>query len=98
MLTIVLVINLLLAGLCLGVAWQVWRLKQALGQVADTLIEVEQTAHPVLYGAPQSIAESYQRVEEVCDRIRLVEPQLRRARQAIKLVAWQRQLWRRSSR
>jgi cytochrome oxidase assembly protein ShyY1 len=94
MLTIVLVINVLLAVLCLGVAWQVWRLKQALGQVADTLIEVEQTTHPFLYGAPQSIADRYQRVEEVCDRIRQVEPKLRRARQAIRLVAWQRRRFR----
>ncbi len=97
MLTLVLAINLGLAILCLGVAWQVWRLKRALGQVADTLIEVEQTAHPVLYGAPQTITDSYQRVEEVCDRIRQVEPQLRRARQTIRLVAWQHQLWRRRS-
>jgi cytochrome oxidase assembly protein ShyY1 len=94
MLTIVLVINVLLAVLCLGVAWQVWRLKQALGQVADTLIEVEQTTHPVLYGAPQSITDSYQRVEEVCDRIRQAEPQLRRARQAIRLIVWQRRRFR----
>lgn len=94
MLTIVLVINLLLAMLCLIVAWQVWRLKQSLGQVADTLIEVEQSAHPILYGAPQTITESYQRVEEVCDRIRRVEPQLRRARQAVRLLAWQRRRFR----
>lgn len=94
MLTIVLTINLMLAALCLWVAWQVWRLKRSLGRVADTLIDVEQTAHPLLYGAPQHIAERYQHVEEVCDRIRTIEPQLRRARQAIRVIAWQHQRWR----
>lgn len=90
MLTIVITLNLMLAVLCVGVAWQVWRLKHALGRVADTLIDVERTTHSVLYGTPQTITDSYQRVEEMCDRIRRVEPQLRRARQALRLVAWQR--------
>ena len=55
MFTAVIVINLTICLLCFFVAWKVWKLRQALGRVADTLIEAERHTHAVLYGAPNAI-------------------------------------------
>jgi hypothetical protein len=55
MITIILILNGLLAVFCFYLAWQMWHWRQALAQAADALIEAERVTHEVLHGAPGSI-------------------------------------------
>jgi hypothetical protein len=55
MITIILILNGLLAVFCFYLAWQMWHWRQALAQAADALMEAERVTHEVLHGAPGSI-------------------------------------------
>ena len=94
MLILVLGINVLLAMLCLVVAWQVWKLRCVLGQVADTLIAVEESTHHVLYDAPDVIASGQQGIQQVRVRLSHLETQLHRAHQVLSLLGIGRRVWR----
>lgn len=98
MLTIVLIINAVMALLCLLVAWQVWKLRRILGQVADSLISVERSTHNVLYGAPSAIAKGQTGVHSLRGQLRQLEPQLQRVQQVLGLLSLGQTAWRRRSR
>jgi hypothetical protein len=97
MLTVILIINALMALLCLLVAWQVWKLRRILGQVADTLISVERSTHAVLYGAPEAIYKGQKGVYQLRAQVRQLEPQLRRAQQVLGLLSLGGIVWQKRS-
>ena len=94
MLIIVLGINVILAMLCLVVAWQVWQLRQVLGQVADTLMAVADSTHNVLYDAPEALASGHQGIQQVRDRLSQLDVQLHRALQVLSVLRRGHSRWR----
>jgi uncharacterized protein YoxC len=96
MLTLVIVLNVLLALLCLGVAWQVWKLRRVLSRVANTLSAAEQRTHSVLHGAPRSILKGQTGSQALRLRYQQLEQQLQQVQQILDLCRWGMALVRRS--
>lgn len=97
MLTVVLVINGLITLLCLFIAWQVWKISRVLGQVADTLIEVEQNTYNVLNPAPKVIMQGQKGMQQLRRQYRQLEPQLQKVERALALLGMGQLLWNRRS-
>ncbi len=88
MLTVVLVLNGVIALLCLYVAWQLRRIRQVLAKVADTLTAVERSTHAVLHPAPIAIGKGQGGTRKLRQQYRKLEAQLLRLEQVLAL--WQR--------
>lgn len=94
MVTVVLVLNGLLALLCLSAAWQVWRWRSTLAHVADALTAAERTTHRVLQGAPQAIATGQLGSAQLRQHYRLLALQLRQVQQILALLGLGQLVWR----
>jgi len=92
--TFVLVGNVLIALVCLFVAWRLWQLKLKLVQVNETLLSVEQAVHNVLYGAPEAITKGQSGISQLRQQYQKLEVQLQRMQQAIALLGLGQTLWR----
>lgn len=97
MLTVVLIVNALIALLCLYVAWQVWNLRRVLANVADTLISVERNTYAVLHGAPNAIIKGHRGTRQLRKQYRQLQTQLQRAEQVLGLLSLGQTAWRRRS-
>jgi hypothetical protein len=100
MVTIVLVLNVGLAILCLVVAWQVYRISRILRKITSTLIAVERSTHSLLYRAPEKIikgqvgAEIFrQRIEELPN----LSAQVQQFAQILGLISLGRRSWQRTN-
>jgi len=97
MVLIVVVINTLVALLCVGVAWQLWQLRQVLRRVTNTLLSLERITHAALNEAPEEIYKtqlSIYLLREVPHYQRL-QSQLQQIQQVLKLLSWSQTAWRR---
>jgi uncharacterized membrane protein YccC len=83
---IVVVINVLLATYGFYLAWQIWRLRQALSRAADALTAAEHSAAQVLQGAPEAILKGEIGTQELRSRYQDLQPKLRQAQQALTLL------------
>ena len=97
MIAVVVIFNVLIAFLCFYVAFRVWKLRQTLGQVADTLLSVERKAHALLYGVPDAILKGQLGIDQLRSKYQQLEPQLQRARQALALLSLGKKVWRQQS-
>jgi hypothetical protein len=95
MVTVVVIINLLLAMLCLYGAWHFWHLRRAFAQAANALIVAEQSTHDTLYGAPQAIRQGQIGASQLRVSYQQLEPKLQRAQQALALLGWSKSVWQR---
>ena len=87
MVTVVIVINVLIALFGFYTAWQVWRLRQALSQATDALIVAERNTHQVLHQAPEAILRKQLSAQELRRTYQQLEPKFRQARQALALIS-----------
>jgi len=88
MLTLVIVLNVLLALLCLGGAWQVWRLRRIFSRVANTLSAAERRTHSVLHSAPRFILKGQTGSQALRLRYQKLEQQLQQVQQVLGLCRW----------
>lgn len=93
MVMVVLVLNGLLALLCLYVAWQVCRWRSMLSRVADTLTVAERVTHRVLRSAPQAIATGQLGTAQLRQHYRLLTLQLQQVQQILTLLGLGRLVW-----
>ena len=84
--TVVLIFNILLALLCLYVAWQVCRLRTALANIADALVIAEQTTHQVLCQAPQCISRRQVRAYQLRQDYQQLTLQMQKMQQVLALL------------
>lgn len=95
MVTIVVVINTLIALILFYVAWRVRQLRWQLMRIADTLIAVERSTHAVLHGAPNAIYRGQQGIHKLGQGNEPLQLQIQRVRQVLSLLGLGQQLWRR---
>ncbi|WP_416667557.1 hypothetical protein [Egbenema bharatensis] len=93
MVTVVLIFNSLLALLCLYVAWQVCRLRNALANVADALIAAEHTTHRVLHNAPHHISKRQACTYQLRRDYYHLTLQMQKVQQVLALLGLGRFLW-----
>jgi hypothetical protein len=93
MVTVVIVLNLLIATGCLYVAWQVWKLRSALSKASDALVSAERATHSVLSGAPQGIGRGETGVYHLRQQYQQLEVKLLRVQQILKLLGLGQLVW-----
>jgi hypothetical protein len=98
MVTVVVILNLLIALLCLFAAWQIWRLRRILAKVADTLTVAERKTHVVLYGAPDAITRGQMGIYQLRRTYQQLQPQLQRLQQVLGLLSLGQRVWLKRSR
>jgi hypothetical protein len=94
MTTIVLILNGLIAVLCLYAAWQLCQLRSALANAADALTIAERTTHRVLYNAPATISSGQLGSLQLRQRYRLLIWQLQQVQQILSLLGLGQVVWR----
>jgi uncharacterized protein YoxC len=97
MLTFVVIANLLIGLTCLVVAWQVWKLRKSLAQVADTLDSVERSVYDVLHPAPGYIYKGQSGTRSLRQKYQSLQPQVDRLQRALAFLSLGQTLWRRRS-
>ncbi|MBW4519284.1 MAG: hypothetical protein KME16_06230 [Scytolyngbya sp. HA4215-MV1] len=97
LLTVVLIINVLLALICLWVAWKLRQLRRTLARVIDTLLYVEQVIYQVLHSAPDAILKGQSGSYRLQQQYQNLQIQLQRLQQILVLVNLGRTLWARKS-
>lgn len=95
MVTVVLALNLLIALLCLYVAWRIWRVRLSLGHIADILTAAERSTHAALHNAPQAIVRGQTGTYLLRLKYQQLALQLQKVQQILTLLglgqlAWQR--------
>jgi hypothetical protein len=93
MVTVVLVLNGLLALLCLYVAWQIYCWRSILANVADTLTAAERSTQRVLHSAPPAIATGQVGSAHLRQQYRLLTLQLQQVRQILALLGLGQLVW-----
>lgn len=94
MLTVVLILNLLIAGLCWYVVWRVWQLRHALSRVTNALIVAERSTHRVLYQAPEAILRGQSNTYQLRYQYQQVLLQIQKVRQILTLLGLGQMIWR----
>jgi len=96
MLTIVVVGNVTIALFLGMIAWQIWRWRRMLAQVAATLTAVEKSTYLVLRDAPDVIYRTQMGVYQLrVSNYQQLEFQLQQLQQALRLLSWGQRAWRR---
>jgi hypothetical protein len=98
MLTVVVVLNTLIALICFYVAWQIVKLRRKLAKIADTLTSAEKSTHSVLSRSPERISKGERGIHRLTERYQQLEPQWQKIQQVLTLIrlgqkVWQRQVW-----
>lgn len=94
MVTVVLILNGLIALLCLYGAWQVCRWRSILATAADALIAAERATHRVLHTAPQAIATGQIGSSQLRQQYQLLSLQLQQVQQILSLLGLGQLAWR----
>ncbi|MBD2097255.1 hypothetical protein H6F90_19325 [Trichocoleus sp. FACHB-591] len=90
----VVVINLLVSCFCFYAAWQIWKLRRTLAQVANALTASERSTHSVLYGAPTGILQGQRGVNQLRQQYQKLELQLQKVQQVLGLISLGQGVWR----
>jgi len=98
MVTVVVVLNTLIALICFYVAWRIVKLRRRLAKIADTLISAERRTHSVLKGGPKGIYKGQRGVHKLIERYQRLEPQLQKIQQVLALLSLGQKVWQRGSR
>lgn len=94
MVTVVLMLNGLIAALCWYVVWQVWMLRRTLSDVADALLVAEENTHNVLYGAPEAIATAQKGTYQLRQSYQRLLVQIVKLQQVLALLTAGQSAWR----
>lgn len=102
MVTVIVVLNLLIAATCLYIACRLWQLRSALAIAADILTIAERNTRRVLQNAPQAIIQGQVGTYELRQHYQRLIVQLHQVQQVLALVglgqvAWQQYHRHRSS-
>lgn len=92
-LTIVLVINTLIALGCWLAVWQLWQLRRRIRKVSDTLNSVEKLTDAILHGAPKAILKGQSGTRSLRSQYQQLDPQVQRVRQVLQLLSLAQTIW-----
>lgn len=93
MVTVVLIFNVLIALLCLYVAWRVWQLRRALANIANALTVAERSTHNVLANAPNAIGQRQQGIYHLRRQYQQIEVYLQQVQKILSLLGLGQVVW-----
>jgi hypothetical protein len=93
MVTVVIVLNCLIACVCLFAAWQMLKLRRKLAGIANMLIAAERSTHAVLSKAPNTVIKGQSGIYQLRQRYQQLEPQVQRLRQVMVLLRLGQTIW-----
>lgn len=97
MLSAVLIINAAIAAFGFYVTWHLWRFRQILAQVADSLFKVARSTDRVMPRVPGAILSGQLGSRELSDRYRRLEFYLQQIQKILALIYGGKRLWQRRS-
>jgi hypothetical protein len=86
MVTLVIVINILISGLLLFIAWQVWNIRQRIAWVTDRLTAYEKCSDALLSQAPVNLGMSQQNIHNLRQSNQSLQLKIQLVRQIISLL------------
>lgn len=93
MLTVVLILNLLIAGLCWYVVWRVCQLRRALARATAALAVAERNTYRVLHSAPDAILQGQSKTYQLRGQYQQVLVQLQSVKQILTLLGLVQFVW-----
>ncbi|MBO0348465.1 hypothetical protein J0895_04965 [Phormidium pseudopriestleyi FRX01] len=97
MLIAVIIINVILSGVFFFVAWRLWKLKQTMNQVTQSILNADRVTYDVLHATPTALAQGELGTRNLRIRYQQVELQLLRLRQIVQLLSLGQTAWMRQS-
>lgn len=97
MFTTVLILNTLIAILCLYITWQLTKVQQVLAKVAHTLTAVERSTYNVLHPAPRNIIKGQTGTRQLRKKYQQLQYQQQKLQKILSLFNLTQSLWRRSN-
>lgn len=94
MVTVVIVLNVLVALLCLAGAWWFLQLRRSLAAITTVLIDAERSTHDVLFNAPEGIRSGQLGLYELRQAYRQSGVQWQRWQRGLLLLGLSRSIWR----
>lgn len=93
MVTVVVIINTLIALFNFYVAWRIWQLRGQIARAADTINRAEKSTYNVLHKAPNPIYQGQKGVLGLRDRYHLLTVQMQRLKQILPLLSLVTKFW-----
>jgi hypothetical protein len=97
MLTTVLILNTLIAILCLYITWQLTKLQQVLAKAADTLLAAERSTYNVLHPAPTNIIKGQTGTRQLRKKYQQLQHQQQQLQKILSLFNLTQSLWRQTN-
>ena len=97
MLIAVIIINVILSLVFFFVAWRLWKLKQTINQVNQSILKADLVTYDVLHGTPLALAKGELGTRNLRTQYQQVELQLLRLRQIVQLLSLGQTAWLRRS-
>ena len=96
MVTVVVIINTLIALINFYIAWRVWKLRRVLAGAAKAILAAERNTYNVLHVAPGAIAKGQKGSKALGNQYRRLDIQFQRLVQLLSLSGLLQRTWQRS--
>lgn len=97
MLIAVIIINVILSLVFCFVAWRLWKLKQTMNRVTQSILNADRVTYDVLHATPFALSKGELGTRNLRTRYQQVELQLLRLRQILQLLSLGQTAWVRRS-
>lgn len=90
---IVLILNMLIAGLCWYGVWRIWQWRRALAKVTAALTLIEQDANQLLFGAVAAVRQGQTGTAQVRQQYQQILVRVQQVQQMVALLGVGRLAW-----
>ncbi|GAC1496474.1 MAG: hypothetical protein NVS2B14_10390 [Chamaesiphon sp.] len=97
MVTLVVVLNTLIALFCFYVTWRIRKLRRQVAKIADTLTSAERSTYSVLKRGPEAISKGQKGTHRLTERYQRLEHQLQRVQKVLALLRLLQKVWQQQS-
>lgn len=93
MVTIVIIINTLIALINFYIAWRVWKLRPVIANAAKAILAADRNTHNVLYGAPIPITQGKKGIAALRKQHQGLVIKLQQFKQVLLLLGFGQRIW-----
>lgn len=93
MVILVVLLNIIISLIFFYIAWQVWRLKQKLEILTDSLNTYEHLTYAILYQAPEKFYQPQQQIYNLLAKQQNLKLKIQQVQQIVNLLSLGRNIW-----